>query len=196
LNGRQKTNSGVPPVAGNYACVSITKTPHRVLGVTVPFPNLLGYAIMLQTWSRYCHCFVYVGDGLIVEAQPGGAAVSPLAKYDGFPLVWSTDRLTVEQRRAIIEAARTCVGKPYGFLDIFAQALVNFGFKNRWLWRQVEREDRLICSQLVSYCGWMASYPAWLCGWDNPAQVTPAQLARRLATRVGNLRRWLHIRTA
>jgi hypothetical protein len=178
------------PIAGDYGCVAIYWITRTIFGRKVKLPNFLGYAIMLQTWSKYCHAFIFIGDGKIVEAQPSGATVSPLSKYANKNIVWSTDDLDTSQRQIIIAKARALVGKGYGFLDIFAQALVRFGLKNAWLWRIVESQDRYICSQLCSKCGVTARVFAWLCGEPDPALVTPAQLARRLATRESNLRRW------
>jgi hypothetical protein len=179
------------PSPGSYGCVTIPWLYHSFFGRKIRLPNLLGYAIMLQTWSKYCHAFIYIGDGKIVEAQPKGAAISSLAKYNLNKVVWSTDALLDSQRQAVVAKALSLVGKPYGFLDIFAQALVRFGFRNVWLWHQVEREDRYICSQLVATCGEAADAITWLCGEDNAALVTPAQLAKRLAKRLrSNLSRW------
>ena len=179
------------PIAGDYFCVSILWVTRTVFGRRIKLPNIIGYLIMLQTWSKYCHCGIYIGDGKIVEAQPSGACVSPLAKYDNKNIVWSTDALDTSQRQIIIAKARSLVGKGYGFLDIFAQALVRFGLKNAWLWHIVESEDRYICSQLCAACGVAAKVTAWLCGEPDAALVTPAQLARRLAVRLrSNLSRW------
>src|ERR1017187_9701109 len=99
------------PIPGDYGCVSIWWITRTVLGKEVRLPNILGLLICLQTWSKFCHAFVYIGDGKIVEAQPSGACVSPLAKYDNKNIVWSTDALDTSQRQIIIAKARSQIGK-------------------------------------------------------------------------------------
>jgi hypothetical protein len=166
------------PEPGDYACVQIPWV--RFHGIKVP--NLVGYTIRLFTWSKYDHVFVYVGDGQIVEAQPKGARVSLLSEYNGDQLEWSHDDLTAEQRTEICAVALGyAVAKvPYGFLDIAYLGLARLGFRPAWLLSQVEREDRLICSQLVALCGVRAGVTAWLCGWVNACLVKPSDLSRRI----------------
>jgi predicted outer membrane lipoprotein len=189
------------PIAGDYGCVTILWLEHTIFGRKVKLPNILGYLIMLQTWSKYCHAFIYIGPcqnqstgeivDMVIEAQPKGATCSPLSKYNPSTIVWSTDELTNDQRKTIVTKAQMLIGKGYGFLDIFAQSLVRLGFKNAWLWHIVESQDRYICSQLCSKCGVAGWVFAWLCGEPDPALVTPAQLARRLATQhESNLHKW------
>ena len=53
-----------------------------------------GQLIRIGQWLNgdgyrdYEHAFVYVGDGEIVEAQPGGARLAQLSEYDGRPILW------------------------------------------------------------------------------------------------------------
>ncbi len=165
------------PEAGDYGCVSILWLHKKIFGVTVPIPNIIGYLIRLATWSRYDHSFVYLGKGLIMESQAKGAALARLSKYEGDVIIWGADHLTADQRKGIITKALSLKGIPYGFLDIVYLGLATIGFRFNWLLRKVEREDRLICSQLVALSGEAAGVDAWLCGKTSACLVTPANLA-------------------
>lgn len=168
------------PQPGDYGCVSMPFVEKRIFGRVVPFPNLYGLLIQLGTWSRYSHSFIYVGEGAIIESQANGADISPLIKYDSDKVVWSKDKMTLLQRRAVVNHARSLLGTPYGFLDIVYLGLAILGLRLPFILRRVERQDRLICSQLVAVCGVAAGQYDWLCKKSHPCLVTPADLARRI----------------
>jgi hypothetical protein len=167
------------PQQSDYGCVSIPFLYKRLFGHTVPVPNWFGYLIRIGTRSRYDHAFIYIGNGKIIEAQPQGAVISDLSKYKSDAIIWSNDKLPPATQLKIINLAYSKVGTPYGFLDIIYLALAIVGIKNKWLLARVEREDRLICSQLVALCGEGAGAVSWLCGKPNACLVTPANLAMR-----------------
>lgn len=164
---------------GSYGCVYIPWLNYTVFGRKLRLPNLMGWLIGLGTWSRYSHAFVYVGDGRVVEARPNGAAVALLSEYTPGHILWSDDVLSVAQKQSVVLNAMSCVGKPYGFLDIIAITLHTMHVPSRWVLRRVLREDRMICSQLVAYSGGKAGLD-WRCKRDYDQQVTPADLARRI----------------
>lgn len=118
----------------------------------------VGFLIRVGQWLNgdgffdYEHAFIYVGNGQIVEAEPGGALLSELAEYDGRPIMWSTGLvpLTDAQRAVIVEAAMNQVGTPYSFLDYLAIGLYRIGIKHPGVAKRVEESKHLICSQLVA----------------------------------------------
>lgn len=165
--------------AGQYGCVYIPWLTYKIRGRSFRLPNLMGWLIGLGTWSKYSHAFVYVGDGRVVEARPSGAAVAPLSQYTPGHILWSDDVLSVEQAQSVTLSAMKCVGTPYGFLDIVAIALHTMRLPWKWVERRVLREDRMICSQLVAWCGDQAGID-WKCGRAYDQEVTPADLARRI----------------
>lgn len=111
----------------------------------------MGAAIRLLTRSQVNHALIIVEPDehgpRYVEAQAKGAVITR-----GIPRVLAQNDLqplTDEQRKALSDAALSLVGTPYGFMDIVALGLACLGFRWRWLMNRVQREDRLICSQLV-----------------------------------------------
>lgn len=110
------------------------------------------WLIRLVTKSKVNHAVVYVGGGRIIEAQPGGALLTPVDEIPG--VIWSKVSLTSGQRRRIAFQALLLEGTPYSFLDIAVLAYVHiFGKATpRWARRRLAREDRLTCAQLVDLC--------------------------------------------
>lgn len=120
------------------------------------------------------HAGIYVGDGKIVEAEPGGARLSPVTNVLR-NAYWSVNGLQMRridgtmtpieplseiERSTLVDEACKLLGIPYGFLDIAAIAVAQRrvgGFVNPakslhdqpWWVRRIESQHTLICSQLV-----------------------------------------------
>jgi uncharacterized protein YycO len=134
--------------------------------------------------ANYEHARVYVGDGNIVEAMPGGARLAPLSENDGG--LWSKNLidLTGTQRMNIAEAAKGYVGVGYSPADYFAIAAYKFhlGLLVPGLKRYVASSKHMICSQLVDQCYADAGVQLFDDGrW--PGYVTPGDLADLLLAR-------------
>lgn len=121
--------------------------------------------------SRYTHAFLVLDDGTVIEGQPGGAVITPLAHYLGRRDVVFCDapvRNAVREvyganvyatgldrhyegwlRAQIVRAARPLEGTPYSFLDYLALALAHFGIRPKRLRKYLATSKHLICSQLV-----------------------------------------------
>lgn len=156
------------PKPGTYACV-------RTGG-------FYAWLIRVGTRSKYNHAFLVVDEyGGIIEADPGGARRAMLADYRADAIVFDVNEpITDEQRARVVAKATTLLGTPYGWTDIARLALRCAGVKWRWLTAAADNERAMICSQLVAACGEAAGLD-WDCGRDNPAAVTPGDLASRLA---------------
>jgi hypothetical protein len=122
------------------------------------------------TNSSVNHAGVYVGNGKVVEAEPGGANYGNLSSYSN--ALWSTDNLpadlvpTDSQRAAIVQNAIKCIGIPYGDADIVAiaaaQKMTGFidptipiekqPFPIKQILQKIRDSHTLICSQLVDLC--------------------------------------------
>jgi hypothetical protein len=107
--------------------------------------------------SQYNHAWVFVG-AKVVAAQPGGV------RFDSVPDV--ADMAIADELLAHLESIRPGIGQEianqaiwlgdkhgkYGFLDIGALALRQFGINLGPVNRRIARSDRMICSQLVDEC--------------------------------------------
>ncbi|MCX4748117.1 hypothetical protein OG455_21815 [Kitasatospora sp. NBC_01287] len=149
----------------------------------------IGRLIRVGQWlngdgfADYEHAFVLVGDGEVIEAEPGGAQRAPLAEYDGRPIRWSSGivPLTNDQRVEIVAAARRYLRVPYSFFDYAALAAHRFKVPGNALLKGYVADTRhQICSQLVDQCYQDAGVHLFEDGrW--PGYVTPADLGRLIA---------------
>lgn len=111
--------------------------------------GLAAWGIRLVTGSTVNHAGIYVGDDRIVEANPGGADLSPVSYYP--EAIWASYPLTDRQREDIALGARAVIGTPYSWTDCAAIGLAKlFGRAlPAFVRRRLSRPDRLMCSQLV-----------------------------------------------
>jgi cell wall-associated NlpC family hydrolase len=161
------------PKPGDFAVVRMDGRVGRLIRI--------GQWLNGDGFADFEHAFIYVGDGRIVEAEPGGAREANLSEYDGWPMVWSTGRiaLTEAQRAAIAAAALGYVGVRYSAADYFAIAAHRFRLPLPWLRRFVASSKHMICSQLVDQCFQDAGVQLFNDSrW--PGYVTPADLANLL----------------
>lgn len=124
--------------------------------------------------AKVNHTGLYIGNGKIIEAAPGGARIADWDSY-GDNAIWSVNglrslrddgvpgeliNLTDAQRRQVVSSAAKLIGTPYGFLDIaaiaFAQARTRYIVdptkpldEQPWWVQKIEDRHTLICSQLV-----------------------------------------------
>jgi cell wall-associated NlpC family hydrolase len=127
--------------------------------------------------SYFTHAFVYIGNGEVIQAQPGGASRVLLSEaLDGRKRVaWSAFPLTDNERAVIVSAAKWYLGTPYSFLDYLAIAEARLLHRRR-LERYVSTTSHMICSQLVDECYRRAGielFPGRL-----PGDVAPGDLAK------------------
>jgi len=108
--------------------------------------GFVAWAIRVVTRSPYNHAYGYIGDGMIVEAQPGGAKISPLAKYDGRPQLRSQLALDPLRTVRVVRAYKEQVGIEYGFFDVAAIALSSIGIVTS----KLTDDDSVFCSQLIA----------------------------------------------
>ncbi|MEU1254812.1 hypothetical protein ABZ445_16180 [Streptomyces chartreusis] len=162
------------PQPGDFALTKIS-------GLTGAFVTagqwLVGDAAPVQ------HAYVYVGNGEIVQAMPGGAELIPLEEANE-PVVWSTGKfpLTSADRIRICFAARGLVGTPYSFVDYASIALAHYRIRPRWVRDFVADSGHLICSQLVDEAYVRAGVRLFDDG-RIPGDVTPGDLWKLLAAK-------------
>lgn len=144
-------------------------------GVTAT-PGLVARLIRLVTHSTVNHAFVYVGDGLVIEAQMrAGMSFKSASRYPA--VTWSNLPLTDTQRAAIVAWSRWHLRVPYNYLDILALFLtLKLGWvAPRWARRMVANPNRLICSEAVDLAYQAASVQLINDG-RPPCDVTPGDL--------------------
>lgn len=161
---------GVLP--GDYICVDI-----KIPFFKAPWTWIANWAIKKFTKSDYSHAFIVIDRvGTIVEAKPRGASYGNISEYSGMRMQTSTTVLTDEQRADIINAAKSFIGTPYGFMDIVYLGLYTQGVNWTWLLNKVRRLKNMICSELVAQSGDNAGVLAWRCGKPYAQEVTPGNL--------------------
>ena len=152
------------PRVGDYGCV---KTG-----------GFFGRLIRIGTQSRWNHCFIYVGNDFIVEANPTGVALSPVTKYE--KIAWNQhEEISWTQREGIALHAKSLVGRPYSFGTIAGLVLRILGFRflsNRVL-AYMAKHKGYICSELVAEC-YRQAHTILVCEQDW--LVNPGDLAERL----------------
>ncbi len=135
-----------------------------------------GLQFLNGDFARPTHAFLYLGDGMVFEAQPGGAVISPLSEYDGRWVEYVDWPLTDDQRARIVARARTYVGVGYNWTTYFYLATYRFHIRPKWLKDRVQRDKRLICSQAVDKI--YEEEGVHLFTDVFPGNVTPADLGR------------------
>ncbi|MFE3866309.1 hypothetical protein ACFXPT_38835 [Streptomyces goshikiensis] len=131
-------------------------------------------------FSAYGHAFLVLPDGQLIEAQPSGAAIGSLTRYERARVTYvcPTD-LTAQQRLDICTAALRYIGVPYGFLDYAAIAAHRLHLPVPGLRRCIASSRQQICSQLVDQCYKDAGVDLFTDGrWSG--YVTPGALYRIL----------------
>lgn len=126
-----------------------------------------------RKYSYWSHAAVIVDkDGSLVEAETKGVVLSPLSKYqpEEYHLVHLGDSADANDRRQVAAFAKSLVGQPFGFLDMFSVTLsLLTGAK-----LNISYESHLMCSALVARA---LERTSAIFG-DEPAHMLPADLAR------------------
>lgn len=127
-----------------------------------------------QPWD---HAFVHVGDGWIVEAEPGpdGARLTQLTEYNDRPILWL--RCPDQYRQAVAHSARLLQGTRYSAADYFAIAAHRLHLPLPGLRDYVAASGHLICSALADRA---AELGGWHLFQDRRwnGYVVPADIAR------------------
>jgi uncharacterized protein YycO len=140
-----------------------------------------GVWVSLGQWlngdaSRFTHAFLVLDNEQVIEAQPGGAVITPLSEYLGrLDVVFSRRDLTDEQRDTMVAHARQLEGTPYSFLDYLAIGLARLGITPSFIMKRVLDSGHLICSQLVAGEYERVGAPLFTDG-TLPSMVTPGDL--------------------
>lgn len=155
---------------GDFAVVEIDSLPGRAIR--------FGQWLNGDGFVNYEHAVLYLGYGQILEAQPGGAVISPLNRYAPSKMLWSSNKISLaaSERVALVDYGKMMVGTPYSAADYFSIAAARFHIRLPGLKKYVADSNHMICSQLVDYVYQKAGINLFKDGrW--PGDVTPADLA-------------------
>jgi len=143
----------------------------------------LGEALNGDGFGDFEHALIYIVDGQIIEAVPGGARRRSRGIESGD--LWSTGLwdLPDATREKICAAARGCLGTPYGWLDYLALAAHRLHIPAPGLRDFIAGTRTLICSQLVDAAYQAAGVQLFGDGrWNG--YVTPQALASLIRARL------------
>lgn len=168
------------PLEGDFAVVSAG----GAVGPLISFGEFLDGSGFTQ-WD---HALVYIGDGQIVQTNPGGAREARITTWKAGRAValWSTGaiELTPVERARIVRAAVRYADRrvPYSALDYLALAAHRLRLPVPWLAAYIRSTGHMICSQLVDQCYQDAGVQLFS---DRrwPGYVTPADLGNLIESK-------------
>lgn len=160
------------PQPGDYGLTKIPGAP----GVAIR----IGQWLDGGGWNNFQHAFIVIDGDQIVEAEPGGARISPITEYPADTMEFSHWELTDTQRADIVAHAKSMVGTPYSAFDYFVIAAHRLHLPMPGLKRYMGTSTHAICSQLVDLCYQAAGLKIFDDGrWSG--YVDPADLERTLS---------------
>lgn len=144
------------PVPGSVAVV------HVPAGWT---HNVEWYVIQTGTQSRYNHTGIVsrvVGEHVWVIAAEAGGVRERLLLPEELPY-WRFEAdptITSAQRERMVQEAQSLLGTPYDWMDIL-KFIVRFFIGRVTTERKDYADDRVICSELVAWCLYVAGIDPW-----------------------------------
>ena len=135
----------------------------------------LGEWMLGDGFTPWDHAFVHVGDGWIIEAEPGpnGARLTQLSEYNDRAVLWL--RCPDQYRAGVAHSARLLQGTRYSALDYFAIAAHRFHLPIPGLRHFIDTSGHLICSSLADRAAELGGWHLFQGRWRG--YVTPADLA-------------------
>jgi uncharacterized protein YycO len=102
--------------------------------------NLGSFFIRLFTWSTWSHVGIVDGEYVIEAVWPKVRRVR-IDKFLEGKSNWRIDQFACANKQAIIDAAKSQLGKPY---DI--GAVIGFLFRSNW-----QDDDKWFCSEILAW---------------------------------------------
>lgn len=128
-------------------------------------------------WTKYQHAYVYVGDGKIVEAMPGGARMVDLSLRYGDPDKIKYLKCPPQYGEEVAQKAISFLGVPYSALDYVAIGIHRFRIPAPHLQQFIQDRKHQICSQLADSAAVDGGWHIFADGrW--PGYVTPNDLGK------------------
>ena len=146
--------------------------------------GMVGELIRHATESWAGHAFVYVGNGMIIEAAPPATRISPASSHPD--AVWNLgEPLTHAQRDKIVARAHALLGTPYDYPAYIGFALEVLKLRTgQQLAAEFQHDHWRVCSADVAdeyaFAGIDLAF-----GLKVPNLVSPADLYNRIAQQAG-----------
>jgi hypothetical protein len=101
-------------------------------------------------FEDYEHAVLYLGNGQIIEAMPGGARICPVEEYAGQEILWCTAiaKATEKYLSRAVEIAHGFEGVGYSFLDYLELVAARLHVPSPQLKAAIASTGHMICSQL------------------------------------------------
>jgi hypothetical protein len=151
-------------------------TIHGRVGAGIGFAESL--LELVERWKAHVdtvwrHAGIYVGDGLVIEAEPGGARLASLSQYDTDPVLWL--RCPPDKGAAVAAAALTLKGIGYSYLAYDAITLHALHIPFPGLEAFIKDGNHAMCSQLADRAamlgGWNLYDDGRWEGWVSPVDL-------------------------
>lgn len=169
-----------PAVASSPGRIGLTHI-HGDVGKMVEFGQYLNG----NGFTAWEHAFMDLGDGTLIEAEPGGARIRALTEYDPRDVYWC-DRIygTVSYSQKIAAGfyGKTLEGTPYSFLDYYALATHRLHIPAPGLRSYLASSKHMICSQLVTHAYKLAGvdlFPYLWTGYVTPGMLYQLDIGQR-----------------
>jgi hypothetical protein len=100
-------------------------------------------------YSEYEHVAVYIGDGMVLQAEPGGSRITPMTGHA--KTLWSTSIIDIpdEARARVPELARAMERIPYSYLDYTSIAAHRLYIPAPHLRAYIRATGHMQCAQLT-----------------------------------------------
>jgi hypothetical protein len=173
--------------------VTTTSTPPPGLIGLTQISGPVGRFIEFGQWINgdgfkdWEHAFVSLGNGQIVQAEPGGATIVPVTTYSSIYWCEGIYKLATPAEAALIAAAARKYaspgpwgdhGVPYSFLDYLWLADHRLRIPVPGIQKYIANNNHMICSQLADRCYQDASVHVFTDSrWNG--DVTPLSLYNR-----------------
>jgi uncharacterized protein YycO len=102
---------------------------------------------------KYQHTMLVVDNDICIEAVNKitySYIVKRMADFKQYKIIRHKD-ITDEQREAVVNRARTMIGKHYGYARLALQ-LMDQVFRTNWFTKRIKDPDYQICSSLIAWC--------------------------------------------
>jgi hypothetical protein len=133
-------------------------------------------------FSEWAHAVTYIGNGRVIQAEPGGATIVSRGMWGGD--IWSTGIIkhTPEQQAMVAGIAGKLLHTPYSWLDYAALTAHRAHLPVPGLRNYIGATGHQICSQMVDHIELLLGVHLFTDGrWEG--DVTPGALGNLLRSK-------------